>query len=137
MSNTIDEQIAALRQKKQEAQWDEYVEKFRPKYKALVNTFYKYYNSYGGDRPQWWLYKALTRFIEGDHVDYLIGEQFETSSSGNSEWKTTELILGGGYQQSLTDGWVEIDELEFLEARGAFTTEMTTHKQHIKELLKS
>lgn len=130
----VDSKIAALRKQRQDLEWDDYVQNWRPKYQAMVGKCYKYQNSYSPEE-KWWLYKRLNKWVEGDGCDFIVCEKFQIRTS-NADWNQDVIILGGSFQQDpITEGWIEITEDEYQEARAAFFSEMMTHKQQIKHLL--
>jgi hypothetical protein len=133
-SDTIDLQIAELRKLKSERQWQDYLKNQRPAVKKLVGKCYKYRNSYSqGER--WWLYRKILRYVEGDQVDYLIGEKFQTTINGSSNWETDVIISGATVRMGLTEGYIEISEVEYQKARVAFMTEMATLERCAEKLL--
>lgn len=47
--------------------------------RKLIGRFYKYYNSYGGDYPRWWMYGRVEAVSESG---YITGLTFQRTSRG-------------------------------------------------------
>jgi len=69
---------------------------------ALVGKHYKYRNSFGGDRPQWWLYAKVIRVGEFHPVAFV----FQTDCDGRIEINTKEWFTG-------LQSYIEIAAKEF------------------------
>ena len=78
--------------------------------KKYVGKFFKYHNSYGADRPRWWLYAAATGVDDWGHVT---GWEFQHDSDDRIR------IEPGVSSLMLSDsGWIEITADEFWIAAG-------------------
>ena len=79
----------------------------------LVGKYFKYRNSYGGGSEGWWLYARVDN-VSGSSIS---ATTFEKTSSDIFEAQTKSWW-------SKHDGYMEINELEFMMAWDKFTKEL-------------
>lgn len=77
----------------------------RKQYKALVGRCFKFNNSYGGDRPRWWLYIKVTGIGEFWPEAF----EFQTTCEQEIIIKQEKCRIGVGADR----GYVEITAKEF------------------------
>lgn len=80
---------------------------------SLVGKCFKFENSFGCDRPPWWLYVKI--IAGGDYWPTALS--FENRSDGTFEVKKREAFSG-------VEHYTEITSLEFDEAKAEFTEKL-------------
>lgn len=124
--------VAIANHKLNEARAKEILEKVVPQLRQFLGRSYKYHNSYGGSEParKWWLYKKVID-IECDKEGYLhfIMEEFSVDIYGQCKLEIAEQYPYHQYGRNPFDDYIEIDEIEYQEARADFFKECSLQKK--------
>ena len=84
----------------------------RPILRKAVGKCFKFRNSYGGDRPKWWLYAKIVSFDEKEMTFNTV--QFEHTSQPKIEVDyVRQYCYNGRNRFNEGDGWIAISAAEY------------------------
>lgn len=99
----------------QDAEDEELKRKLLPKLKARLGQCFKYRNSYGGNKDDWWLYERVVGIEDG----VLMVDSFQECSDGRIEIKQTDKKMAFRNDPYTNNSYIPIDVEEYRKAQAA------------------